>query len=72
LPASHLLLNVEEDRDRLFSLLDKVYNMYSEEHFGTGRQVSYIATGAALKAATEVLEECGGRVMLFANSLGGA
>lgn len=43
--------------------------MYSEEHFTGGRQVSYVASGAAIKAATQVLEDCGGRVMLFANSL---
>ena len=70
MPANKLLLNVTEDRERLLALLDKVYNMYSEEHYATGRQVTSIATGAAVKAATMVLEECGGRIMLFANSLG--
>ena len=70
MPANKLLLNVTEDRERLLALLDKVYNMYSDEHYATGRQVTSIATGAAIKAATMVLEECGGRIMLFANSLG--
>ena len=37
LPAHKLLMNVTEDADRLFALIDKVYNMHSEEHYSTGR-----------------------------------
>ena len=31
LPASKLLMNVAEDGDRLYALLDKIYNMYTQE-----------------------------------------
>ena len=33
LPASKLLMNVAEDGERLNALLDKIYNMYGEEHY---------------------------------------
>ena len=70
LPASKLLMNVTENGERLYALLDKIYNMFGEEHYATGRQSNQVGTGAAIKAATSLLEETGGRVMLFANTLG--
>lgn len=70
LPASKLLMNVTEDGERLFALLDKIYNFYSEEHYSTGRQVTSVATGAAIKAGMMLLKDIGGRIMLFANTLG--
>ena len=30
LPNSKLLLNIVEDGDRIYALLDKIYNMYNE------------------------------------------
>jgi len=70
LPTTKLLMNVSEDGERLFALLDKVYNFYSEEHYSSGRQVTSVATGAAIKACTMLLAETGGRIMLFANTIG--
>ena len=72
MPASKLLMNVTDDSDRIYALIDKIYNMYSDEFYAQGRQVTSVATGAALKCATTLLEDQGGRVMLFANSLGAA
>lgn len=63
-------MNASEDAERVYALLDKLYYKYSEEHYSTGRQATSVATGAALKAATLILEETGGRVLLFANTLG--
>ena len=48
LPPSKLLMNVSEDGERLFALLDKIYNFYSADYYAQGRQVTSIATGAAL------------------------
>ena len=70
LPASNLLMNVAEDGERIHALLDKIYNMYGEEHYAHGRQLTSVATGAALVASKILLEEKGGRIMLFANTLG--
>ena len=70
MPASKLLMNVTDDGERLFALLDKIYNFYSTDYYAHGRQVTSVATGAALQTATALLEETGGRVMLFANTLG--
>mmetsp|Transcript_23310 Transcript_23310/g.31181 ORF Transcript_23310/g.31181 Transcript_23310/m.31181 type:complete len:80 (+) Transcript_23310:1319-1558(+) len=56
LPASKLLMNVTEDSERLYALIDKIYNMYGEEHYATGRQTNSVATGAAIKASTMLLE----------------
>ena len=70
LPASKLMMNVSEEHERIHALLDKIYNMYSEEHYSQGRQATSVATGAAIKAAMELLEENGGRIMLFANTIG--
>ena len=63
-------MNVADDGERLHALLDKLYNMFSEEHYTGGRQVTNIATGAAIKAGTNLLEETGGRIMVFAATLG--
>ena len=52
LPPNKLLMNVSEETERIHALLDKIYNMYGEEHYAQGRQVTSIATGAAIKAAT--------------------
>ena len=71
LPSSKLLMNVAEDGERLYALIDKIYNLYSDEYYAQGRQVASVATGAAIKAGTLLLEDCGGRVMVFANTLGG-
>ena len=71
LPASKLLMGMgAEDCDRVYALIDKIYNFYSEDYYSQGRQVTSIATGAAIVAASKVLEEEGGKVMLFANTLG--
>jgi len=70
MPASKLLMNVAEEGERIHALLDKIYNMYSDEHYAHGRQLTSIATGAALKSAKALLEDRGGRIMLFAGSIG--
>lgn len=70
LPPSKLLMNVVEDADSIYNLLDKLYNFFSADHYAQGRQVTSIATGAALVSAKALLEEKGGRIMLFANNLG--
>ena len=33
LPLEKLLMNMDTDRDRFLALLDKLYNMYSTEHY---------------------------------------
>jgi hypothetical protein len=33
LPANNLLMNVANDSERLFALLDKIYNFYSAEFY---------------------------------------
>ena len=33
LPPSKLLMNMVEDGERIFALLDKIYNFYSQEHY---------------------------------------
>ena len=71
LPTTKLLLNMVEDGDRIYALLDKIYNLYNEEHYAQGRQVTSVATGAALKSAKVLLEESGGRIMLFSCTIGG-
>jgi len=63
-------MNVSEDADRLYALIDKIYNMYDEEYYTSGRQTTSVALGSAVKAGTQLLEDIGGRVMVFANSLG--
>ena len=70
LPASKLLMNVAEDAERIHALIDKIYNMHSDEHYAHGRQLTSIATGAAIVAGKNLLEEIGGRIMIFANTLG--
>ena len=70
LPASTLLMNVAEDAERIHALLDKIYNMFGEEYYAHGRQLTSIATGSAIVAAKNLLEERGGRIMIFANTLG--
>ena len=70
LPPSKLLMNVSEDGERLFALIDKIYNFYSADYYAQGRQVTSVATGAALTASKSMLEETGGRIMLFTNTLG--
>lgn len=59
LPASHLLMNVSEDGERLNALLDKIYNMYTQEHYQQGRQVTQVCSGAVIKAGIEALSEFG-------------
>ena len=59
LPASKLLMNVTEDGERLYALLDKIYNMYTAEHYQGGRQVTQICSGAVIKAGMEALCDLG-------------
>lgn len=63
-------MNVADDGERLYALIDKIYNMHSEEYYTSGRQTTSVALGSAVKAGTQLLEGIGGRVMVFANSLG--
>lgn len=63
-------MSAVEDSEGIYALIDKIYNFYSQEHYAQGRQVTSVATGAALMAAKALLEEKGGRIMLFANTLG--
>ena len=70
LPASKLLMNVADDAERIHALIDKIYNMHSEEHYSHGRQLTSIATGAAILASKSLLEEIGGRIIVFANTIG--
>ena len=72
MPPSKLLMNVTEDIDRIHALFDKVYNFFGEEYYAQGRHGTSVATGAAVKAATQVVEENGGRVMFFTSTLGAA
>ena len=37
LPANKLLMNVVDDGERLYALIDKIYNMHGEEHYASGR-----------------------------------
>lgn len=39
-PPSKLMFNVTEDSARLYALLDKLYNMFTEDHYSQGRQVT--------------------------------
>lgn len=51
-------------------LIDKIYNMYSaEESLHSGKSVNYCATGAAIKAGHHMLEEVGGKIMVFSSSV---
>jgi hypothetical protein len=40
LPASLLLLNLAENGDKIYALLDKIYNMFTPEFYQSGRQVT--------------------------------
>ena len=71
LPSQKLLLNVAEDFDLINALLDKIYLFYSEEYYAYGKHSANVATGAALKAGMALLDEIGGRIMLFQGSMGG-
>ena len=53
-------MNVAEDGERIYALIDKIYNLYSDEYYAQGRQVASVATGAAIKAGTLLLDDCGG------------
>lgn len=63
-------MNVADDAERIHALIDKIYNMHSDEHYAHGRQLTSIATGAAIVAGKNLLEENGGRIMVFASTLG--
>lgn len=70
MPASRLMFNVTNDANRLYALLDKLYNMFTPEHYSQGRQITQVAGGAALKAAINLLSEVnGGRIMYFGASI---
>mmetsp|Transcript_19420 Transcript_19420/g.29838 ORF Transcript_19420/g.29838 Transcript_19420/m.29838 type:complete len:271 (+) Transcript_19420:785-1597(+) len=62
-PLEKLMLNVELDRERISALLDKLIEMYYTE----SRKIMQIQTcqGAAIHAATQMLQETGGRVVSF-------
>ena len=59
LPASKLLLNLAEDGDKVYALIDKIYNMYTAEHYQGGRQVTQICSGAVITAGMEALCDLG-------------
>ena len=59
LPASKLLMNLAEDGDRIYALVDKLYNMYTQEHYQWGRQATQVCSGAVIKAGMDALSEFG-------------
>lgn len=63
------MLNVTSDADRLYALLDKLYNMFTPEHYSQGRQVTQVCGGAAIKTAISLTEGLGGRIMYFGSSI---
>ena len=50
LPPERLLLNLVNDADQIYLMIDKISQLY----FGDGR-VAGVATGAALKSAIDLL-----------------
>lgn len=67
-----LLLNLAADCDRVHSLIEKISNLHSNDHYTHKQaQSASVATGAALKSAKELLGDAGGRIILFACTLSG-
>ena len=78
LPFTKLMLNVASDKSRLESLIDKVYNSYTQDYYSQSRTAHNSAVGAVLKAcvdllsadgklSTNALTNVGGRIMVFSS-----
>ena len=52
-------MNLAEEGDKIYALLDKIYNMYTQEHYAQGRQVTQVCSGAVIKAGIEALSDQG-------------
>ena len=65
-------MNLETDRDKIDLVLDKLYNMNSQED-GTEsvkKDASKNCAGAALKASVDLLSQTkGGRIALFSGTI---
>lgn len=59
LPFSKLMLNVGSEKDRLNSLIDRVYNQYTPDHYTQSRQAHCSAVGAVTKACVDLLADDG-------------
>ena len=53
------MLNVANDKSRLDSLIDKIYNSYTQEHYSQSRTAHTTAVGAVLKACVDLLSNDG-------------
>jgi hypothetical protein len=78
LPFTKLMLNVANDKSRLESLIDKIYNSYTQDYYSQSRTAHNSAVGAVLKACvdllsadgklpTNALTNVGGRIMVFSS-----
>jgi hypothetical protein len=65
LPASKLQLNLAQDREKIDTILDKLYNAHSSDSESKAKEASKNCAGAACKAATDILSQVKGKKIFF-------